>query len=275
MMNMSRSTLISNILLEGEQLEIAQSVRLNCPKCVQHTFTITRSEQGVLYNCYRNSCDLEPGFIGVDKIARERMGPPKKKQRNVRFYHRPIELLNLEQRHYLQSRFVIEDDDIDRAGIRYAPADDKFVLPILDPRGYERGMDLHTWDKERDRKSIIYPHSADGAMCSWYQAHPGRPRIVVVVEDIMSAIRVARLDRHTGLALLGTALGADKLQELMNVNPAQVIIALDADATDTAYGIAWNNKLLFNRIRVAKLERDIKDMRSDNEVEEALYVQSI
>jgi len=272
---MSKSILISNILLEGEQLEVAESVRLNCPKCAQRTFTITRSEQGVLYNCYRNSCDLEPGFIGVDKIARERMGPPKQKQRNVRFYSRPIEVLSPTQKHWLCYRFTIENKDIERAGIRWAPADDKFVLPILDPRGYERGMDLHTWDKERDRKSIIYPHTPDGAMCSWYQVHPGRPRTVVVVEDIMSAIRVARLANHTGLALLGTALGADKLQELMNVNPAQVIIALDADATDTAYGIAWDNKLLFNRIRVAKLERDIKDMRSDEEVEEALYVQPI
>ena len=145
------------------------------------------------------------------------------------------------------------------------------MLPILDPRGYARGHDLHNWAKGIDRKSIVYPHQATGPMSSWHQQHTESPRTVVVVEDIMSAIRIARLERHTGLALLGTSLGPDKLEELMSVNPAQVIIALDADATKTAYDMAWDNKLLFRRIRVVKLPRDIKDMRDDEEVEEVLY----
>lgn len=266
---MSRSTLISEILLEGEVLDIGESVRLNCPKCAENTFTITRSDQGVLYNCYRNSCDCA-GFVGIDKIARERMGMPKKKQRIVRFYKDAIHPLTNEQREYLINRFSIEHQDITIFGIRYAPDVERFVLPIFNLWGYERGMDLHRWQGTH-KKSIVYAHDPCGAMSSWHGRNWTIKHTVVVVEDIMSAIRCSRLANTTGLALLGTGLGPDKLQEIMDAEPFQVIVALDADATKAAYDMVWDNKLLFRRIRNVTLKRDLKDARDDDEVWEALY----
>ena len=275
----------SNILLTAEDLYIGESVRGACPWCSKDTFTVTRAELGVLYNCYRDSCrrvDSSAGFIGIDRIAGL---PPKreKPQRRVRFYDADINMLAPVQHGYLQAVYGLTPKQAESHGIRYAPhfqskmldgtwLAGRYVLPLMDPRGYTRGHDLHTWNREAERKSIIYPHQANGAMVSWHHPHTTyiMPNTVVLVEDIMSAIKVAGTGRMA-VALMGTSVSPDALEELMAWTPAEVIVALDADATDTAYQFVWDHKILFPHIRVATLHCDVKDMKTDAEIKETLY----
>ena len=280
------STIRSNILLEAEELDYGQTRRGSCPFCNRETFTVTRTETGVLFNCYRDSCrrtDNSSGFIGLDTVVRDLKRP--KPGRKVRFYEGDIRVCEDAEFQYLRQRFNLCGGEVVAHGIRYAPhftnggtlaepaPMGRYVMPVQDPRGYVRGHILRTWDKRSTgSKAILYPHSPDAPMMSWHQ--PIGQRLgdhVIVVEDQMSAIRASTVTGMYSVALLGTSLGGDKVEELMAWKPSNVIVALDADATDTAFQIVWDHRLLFPRIRVATLHCDIKDMRTDEEIEETLY----
>jgi DNA primase len=85
----------------------------------------------------------------------------------------------------------------------------------------------------------------------------------VLVEDQLSAIS-AQQGGVNAVALLGTHLNNDKVWEISQWQPSQVIIALDADATDQAFKLARKWGLAFPKTRVAILARDLKEEKTDD-----------
>jgi hypothetical protein len=104
-------------------------------------------------------------------------------------------------------------------------------------------------------KSITYKSEA-GPLLSWYRKPSDS---VVLVEDQISAMRVAQdVEDVEAVALLGTALNAEKIQEIQSQH-SRVIIALDADATRVAFQHARRWASAFESFRVVILTKDIKD----------------
>ena len=66
----------------------------------------------------------------------------------------------------------------------------------------------------------------------------------------------------TAVALMGTALNAEKVAEIQSQH-SRVIIALDADATRVAFQHARRWASAFESFRVVILQKDIKDMSQE------------
>ncbi len=269
--SVSMGTENTTIALEAAELAIGDSRRTSCPFCgsAERTFSVTRAAHGVLYNCYRSSC----GAAGFLPTAGELLQPA------------PAEP---ELRPYMGELHGLSDDDLDYFAAKFElPAttarryiqrglDGRYALPILNPRGYTRGHMLRVpWGRTAaGAKSILY-RSHRGPMQSWYRPiHRPFPRRILLVEDQMSAIRAAEFGGNVTAAVallgvggstkLGNLSGAEGIREIAQEQPDEVIIALDADATDRAF--AWARKwgLAFKSTRVAVLERDIKDTLAED-----------
>lgn len=157
----------------------------------------------------------------------------------------------------------------------------RYLLPILCPSGRVRGyvarqgwagspLEGESWGQ----KAYTYMHAA-GPVQSFYDVHDYSTRChasrsLVLVEDQLSAIKTA-LSGFRSCALLGMPVaasgsysGADRIREIASLRPSEVIVAMDADATDKAFQFARSWGMAFNKCRVAILERDLKDEPLDD-----------
>lgn len=148
-----------------------------------------------------------------------------------------------------------------------------YVLPIYTPSGLIRGYNIRRggwsgnfWPGNRQAsvfppKSQTYKNRAEDLLQSVYTFEEYSPT-VVVVEDQISALKLWQ-SGLTSVALMGNVMNAAKVREISGLRPDEVVIALDADATNEAVAMARTWGLAFPKTRVALLERDIKD--TDNE----------
>lgn len=257
----SQQTLIE---LEASELAIGMSRMYECGFCGRaNKLSVTRNGEGLLYNCFSAHCGKH-GFIPTSGqfIAPERKPPVLKP------YHG--EVLQLEEKdiEYFKSRFGICKRDC----LEHISRNEKeeYVLPINDVYGLGRGYVVRQpgWsgspkpvrDGRDDRpKARTWMH-ARGPVQSWY----GIPeQTIVLVEDQISAIVVASVNLCS-VALLGTQLNADKVREIASMRPDEVVVALDADATNEAFKLARKWNLAFNMMRVVILERDLKEEDKKN-----------
>lgn len=163
--------------------------------------------------------------------------------------------------------------------------DGRYLLPIFDPKGGKRGVVARIpWDHAPlwattpigGPKADTF-RSAWGPVQSHYSGDMEKP--LVLVEDQLSAIKLAA-HGYGSVALLGTPAdvvgtygGTDRVAEIATRSRSydEVIVALDADATDAAFKFVRKWGSAFRRIRVAILSNDIKDTRA-SELAEVLGV---
>lgn len=164
--------------------------------------------------------------------------------------------------------------------------DGRYVLPIHtppNPYAGDRGYVLRVpWDGAPLRPSRSFPkadtyRSALGPVQSHYNGSGGvgpeyNKKPLVIVEDQLSAIKLAGNGYHSVALLgaptdkLGTYGGQDRVAEIARrVSKSRindVIVALDSDATEEAFKFARKWGHAFNKLRVAILERDLKDTKA-------------
>jgi hypothetical protein len=275
------------IELEAVGLEVGESIGgLECPFCGggrtgEQKFGITRTDTGLLYNCYRASCTDGRGFIPTrgDLLAGPKPRAARKKWSGpYRGEFRPLKSKDYE---YFADRFDLSPAYVGFAGVNES---NHYVLEIKTMDGYVRGYVVRRgcWSGDKPRcprtasiggpKSRAYSNNPDDVMLSWHKPiDDGRwatERRIVVVEDQISAAKVAQAGQ-VGVALTGSYLGEDKVKEIASWLPSEVTIALDADATGEAYKFARKWGLAFRKTRVLQLTKDIKDLKRDD-VEELL-----
>lgn len=163
----------------------------------------------------------------------------------------------------------------------------QYVLPVFNRDGARRGYVVRSdgWrgDPPSPRKSGLrtfvkartFMEGPSEVQQSWYrptlQALVGWDgklhivpaetlgRTIVLVEDQVSAMKAAQAG-VTGVALLGVDLSYDKIRELQQAQPTQVIVALDQDAAAKGFELVRNFSPAFRSMRVALLEHDLKDL---------------
>jgi hypothetical protein len=176
----------------------------------------------------------------------------------------PLFLLSDRALALLKQRFDLPHEIL-RRYVQETPT--RYALPIFSPTGGRRGHVLRVpWpgtalnlSTTEDVKSLTYIE--EGAITlSWYRSKRFPVSCgAVLVEDQMSAMRIAHETEYDSVALLGVNLNEEKIAEIQREHK-HVIVALDTDATSTAFKHARVWGRAFDSCRVLILQRDIKDM---------------
>ena len=193
------------------------TVRGDCPDCGgKNTLTAHKSGGAVVYKCYKLGCKIQGihtvGMTAADIEARMKDIPKPKPK---------IEAMNIPE-HVVKSGAGLDEFrdkwDLWDQGLMFDLKDNRAVFPI-----FHKGVMIDAVGralKGGNPKWLRYTGKAD-----YFVAGTGD--IVVVVEDVISAITVAKLG-FTGMAILGTSLSAAHMSHLGDYS--QVIVALDPDA---------------------------------------------
>ena len=193
------------------------TVRGDCPDCGgKNTFTANKSGGAVLYNCYKLGCKISGihtvGMTAADIEARMNDVPKPKPKAEAMILPEYIVQGG-------SGLDVFRDKwDLHDQGLMYDLKDKRAVFPI-----FINGVLIDAVGRAlagAEPKWLRYTGKANYFLA-------GTGETVVVVEDVISAITVAKLD-FVGMAILGTSLSVAHMEQLGNYS--QVIVALDPDA---------------------------------------------
>lgn len=178
-------------------------------------------------------------------------------------FRSPTRILSYAQLKFINEEYGILTEDVGRAGWTSTDASDTLVMPVFSPTKEVRGHIARTKLNDGSKRVKSYKVK-DAPWQSWYVSSINPSNILVLVEDQISAVRMAA--KLNTVALLGTVLSLDKVNEIVTEFTSKredsfVIMCLDKDATTKAiqyrkhYGLALRNFIpIF-------LSKDIKDMQ--------------
>ena len=233
------------------------TVRGDCPDCGgKNTFTANKSGGAVLYNCYKLGCKISGvhtvGMTAADIQARMQeieQDKPKPK----------VEAMVLPE-YVVPSGSGLDAFrdkwDLWDQGLMYDLKDRRAVFPI-----FINGVMLDAVGRAlqgAEPKWLRYTGKANYFIA-------GIGETVVVVEDVISAITVAKLG-FTGMAILGTSLSVAHMEQLGNYS--QVIVALDPDAAHKTLRFRQEIEAWTGATTIAlRLDDDIK-YRVESDIEQ-------
>lgn len=240
-----------------------------CPSCGggnnnDRAFSVKIDSSGILFNCFRASCD-ERGFIPFSTTIQ---GEDKKKVELSVFRYATRELNDLEYQVFEDTYGITAQELIDN-GVVKCPERNSFVLPAYNFMGFQIGTmeRWFKWSGLRDQggkakywRETDYPKMCVPKSCTLADH-------LIVVEDTLSAIKVGRIT--TSCALLGSSLGNELLLKFKEAGIKTLTILLDPDAFNTSIRIQKEYGLYFREIRTILLPKDPKDMPF-NELQERL-----
>lgn len=172
--------------------------------------------------------------------------------------------LSLEGRIWLY-KAGLTPTDWSKYGIGYSPSSQRVVLPVYDTRG------KLVWQQHRaviagQRPKYMQPSRDKGD--TLYVAHPktGATDRAIIVEDILSAIRVGR--HTTAISILGTKLSAGQAKRLAKFS--EITTWLDGDRAGRAGSKAIRKSMsLVTSVSNIQTELDPKEY-SDHEIRRIL-----
>lgn len=224
----------SNKYTEDLDLAEGQSIRKACPQCGKsNTFTATKKDGKIMYNCYSLSCGLK-GAVSTGMTRAEMENYFVKPL--VETFNSNKELERFVYPEYVVNaadatdghlrRFVSRWELLRHENLLYDIKDRRAVFPI-----WHKGIAIDAIGRALD--GAVPKWYRYGGTAEYYRRSTGIPNgVYVLVEDVISAITVAkRLPGTTGFAILGTSLTAKQTQAISD-NAEAVIVALDPDAVD-------------------------------------------
>jgi hypothetical protein len=269
---MSNARTEVEMLAEGLGMD-EQRTGLLCPFCNggrshETTFSVKRISDGVLHNCHRASCDAGRGFVPTAGYLLDAPNRAPMAREIPTHYTGSFEPLTSTDLEYFEDRFDLTDPEVLKAiGINGRW---QHVMEVRNPRGLARGYVVRRggWSGTPASprtvapgiKTKVYMNDSQQIPISWHMREYHFPEKVVIVEDQLSAMKVAQAG-FVGVALMGTHLEAGRVREIaMQSQASEVIIALDNDASAVAFRMARDWGLAFKQVRVVMLERDLKDV---------------
>ena len=255
-------------LIDYADLPTGETRNGTCPSCGRKKFYVTRKNDGLAYICFRASCHTQGFAHDYHAPAENRLRPLTTYRKNYEWTGKLLDA-TWDDVMYFEEQFGVTELETDEE-IRYwlrRTDDGRYAFPLWGPDDRLRGhvirrkptADAPIVEKCNDGmpKALTYIHP-DVPRCGWY--HSGRESIVVIVEDCISAMRIASLG-FTAVALLGTYMPPKVIEELLKwKNGRTYILALDPDAIEKALDIAATYGAIFpGGLRVVNLQYDPKD----------------
>ena len=255
---MDKHTLREIKLLTAD-LEVGDSSRVLCPACgggrsEEVSLSVHRKDDGgVVFHCFRASCDCAGGYGGTYQAARNK--PPA-------VAHKVWEGETTDLPTGAEA-WLIDNWCMDVPEHWYWTEDmgGRLAMSIRSPQNTHRGWVLrHIGPRPVRTKAYTYFCKPGTPKASWYTQR-GSPNMVLV-EDIPSAVRAS--EYMTAVALMGTRVTEDVALEIAEHRPpGKVVVALDADATAEGIEIARRFGLLWDDVGVAILTKDLKDQTEE------------
>lgn len=217
-------------LISDLELDEGQSVRQNCPECGgRNTFTATRKQGNIIWNCYKASCDCSGTMrknYSIDTIVSKMRQKQVKKTVAYPSFQIPdhfLDVLYTEHKEYLRSIHATNAETM------LDIQENRVVFLIRDPdTGQLQGAIGRAMNKRKLPKWKRYDRNSDLLFFS------GSSTTGVLVEDVASACAVGNAG-YTGIALLGTSLHDNHIYRLLRFQ--HLIVALDKDASNKAIKI--------------------------------------
>jgi hypothetical protein len=247
---------------EGQQLANGQRKRIVCPFCnAKHetSFVITKSDIGELFGyCYRASCHR---FVGTKTSGTYKASTSSFKPR---VFEHEYKRLPSEGRRFLFQKYGIRVQQIDTEQVYWVPFQKRILFHVFDKDGRSYGCktkalpnankEYPKWITyfERETSKLHYPRGNVGT------------KIVVLVEDIISAMRVSQV--VDAISILGTHLSMEQIREVKSMYD-KAIVALDPDALKTAEKLVDKYKNFFtDGMELRDLSSDPKDIKTNEQL---------
>lgn len=219
---------IRKIVLDWD-LRDGERKRLNCPACGGfNTLTASNDLGFVVYNCYKLGCGTRGAVSGVmtaaDIAKRLKHRANSRPTMELPTMEIPLSMVYPGNGNSLLNSFK-DKWDLGDIPLMFDLKDKRAVFPIyhkgrmIDANGRSLSGAIPKWLRYTG-KAVVYEYVV------------GEPNgSVVILEDVISAITVAKVSRGTtGMAILGTSLGPAHMEFISNYS--SVIIALDPDAAN-------------------------------------------
>jgi len=228
-----------------------------CPCCRQRkSFSVTRQDAGLLYKCFRASCGVS-GFIptAAASLYNEQKLVPVK----INPYKDNISSPTAGVYAFLFKMYGITKKEAMRQGWMYDRVCHRLLMPVNNLYGYKAGMLAKKLPGSSygGPKVVNYWEVPDRIRMHFPIGAVKGKRVIVVVEDILSATRVGKY--APSCALLGTSMSQTQAAFLAR-NFKNILLILDADAVDKARDIQRKYSALFKSFRVIVPTCDPKDM---------------
>ena len=160
-------------------------------------------------------------------------------------------------------RYYIIDDEIKKYNICYSERYNRLILPVYNDEGliYWQGRSLkQPFSKENPKYLNIRQSGAKNVFFKIRCKETKQPETIVIVEDILSAIRVGRT--YNSLALLGSYFPPTILNEFRNYS--KILIYLDEDKWKESIKAATRfNRLTGKQFVVKRHHLDPKELCPD------------
>ena len=212
-------------------LSDGESIRKTCPKCgSKNTFTASKIDGRVVYNCYKLSCDLAGKFSSAmthEELQSYFVQPlveTYNKNKELDSFVYPEHITNDDPANGHMRRFKQRWSKLQNETLLFDVKDKRAVFPI-----YSGNKLVDAIGRALD--GAIPKWYRYGGIGSFYKRCISKPNgVYVIVEDVISAITVAkRMPGTTGFAILGTSLTEDHLADISD-NSSSCLVALDPDA---------------------------------------------
>ena len=235
--------------LKNLNLQQSERVRIDCPICYnKNTFSAFNDGSKVVYNCFHADCSIKGRSRNpLTKQLFQQL--EKQKEPEIFYYRNHWEKMttNRDYIHYIRQYDLSEHTEI----MRYDRILNRVVFLTYKDKNLI-GAVGRALDKTKNPKWYRYDNSG-------YPFVAGKSDTAVVVEDIVSALRISKF--ATGIALLGTNLLQSHIDVIKQYN--KVGIALDKDASKKAIKILDELNMILN-VKFLLLEDDVKEMEDDD-----------
>lgn len=244
--------------VDGIDIKEGIQFRTNCPSCGgKNTFTATREDGVVVYNCYKLGCIVK-GAVNTGMTAHEirnKLQPRDElPDQEAELLVWPEYVVQPSAEHMLHKKFV-QRWGLEHEDLMYDVKDRRTVFPI----------------RHEGRLIDAAGRALDGAIPKWfrysgaadvYKRTIGKPNgVVLIVEDVISAVTAAKLiPGLTGMAILGTSLNVTTMKHIDGFY--KVVVALDPDAA--------HKTLQFKREVEAWTGLETKALRLDDDIKYGL-----
>tara|TARA_R110000787_G_scaffold5761_1_gene20693 strand:- start:7826 stop:8650 length:825 start_codon:yes stop_codon:yes gene_type:complete len=271
---MNNTELLAFVSINGMDVPAGGNKRMVCPACNaehENSFMIRKNDMSELTGyCFRVSCPISGKVIGNKSVY-------SYEKRNAvssfkpRVYEGEKVAASRSLALWMFKKYNIPMSVSRREGLCYDTKYQRQVWPVYDKEGKQFGHmtkqmpdckdSYPKWVTyfERETNKLHYPRAN-----VWNMRYDS----VVLVEDIISAIRIAQF--RPAVALLGTHMTQGMVNELRQ-GYAHATVALDPDATTKAFKMARKFSGFFEKgMDFRPLLADPKDIETDEQLQQQL-----
>ena len=239
---------ISDVIINLD-LKIGEQHRGDCPACAGHnTFTVTRTIEGTLFNCYKAGCRLAGRKATSIRVSDLQVSDNQ--EDTSPFSLPPHVVIGRSEITEWINKHAYPFENVE---LYYDLLENRIVFPVR-----HEGVIVDATGRATDQRQPKWKRYGS----SGYAYTSGEGAIAIVVEDVISAaVAGATDDKCTGMAILGTSLLPSHVEQLQDYTG--VIVALDPDAVKKTLIFAQElrGKLQHQQIYAARLEDDLKYRR--------------